>query len=272
MMAMRSASRIASSKSWVMKTMVLLQHRLQAHELVLHLAPDQRIERRERLVEEPQFRLHRQRAGDADPLLLAARELARDRTPRARRGRPARSSRAPAPRARSAPCPAPRAERRRCPAPSDAAAGRSAGTPCPSGGGGSRSSAWPRPASRSSPLNRISPAVGSISRDRQRTSVDLPEPDRPMMTKISPSRTARTTSRTRRRSAPLSPRRLPSPRFAAPESARPPGPNSFQTERQASFTGRSVVAAGMRLPALRLARGVKAPPRRAPPRRQGGST
>ena len=45
-----------------------------------------------------------------------------------------------------------------------------------------------RPRAGCSPLNRISPAVGSTSRDRQRTSVDLPEPDRPMMTKISPSR------------------------------------------------------------------------------------
>ena len=32
------------------------------------------------------------------------------------------------------------------------------------------------------------PTVGSISRDRQRTSVDLPEPDRPMMMKFSPCR------------------------------------------------------------------------------------
>src|SRR3546814_3992171 len=55
----------------------LAQHRLQAQELVLHLAADQRVERRERLVEEPDLRLHRQRAGDADALLLAARQLAR---------------------------------------------------------------------------------------------------------------------------------------------------------------------------------------------------
>ena len=60
MMAMRSASRIASSKSWVMKTMVFLQHALQPHQLVLHLAADQRIERREGLVEKPDLRLDRQ--------------------------------------------------------------------------------------------------------------------------------------------------------------------------------------------------------------------
>ena len=82
MMAIRSASRIASSKSWVMKTMVFCSTALQAQELVLHLAPDQRIERRERLVEEPELGLDRERAGDADPLLLAAGELARDSSAR----------------------------------------------------------------------------------------------------------------------------------------------------------------------------------------------
>src|SRR3546814_21142366 len=55
----------------------LAQHRLQAQELVLHLAADQRVERREGLVEEPDLRLHRQRARDADALLLAAGQLAR---------------------------------------------------------------------------------------------------------------------------------------------------------------------------------------------------
>ena len=55
----------------------LVQQRLQAQELVLHLAADQRIERRERLVEEPEFRLDGERAGDADALLLAAGQLAR---------------------------------------------------------------------------------------------------------------------------------------------------------------------------------------------------
>ncbi len=55
----------------------LLQLRLQPQELVLHLAADQRVERGERLVEEPQLRTDRQRAGDADALLLAARKLAR---------------------------------------------------------------------------------------------------------------------------------------------------------------------------------------------------
>ena len=51
---------------------------------------------------------------------------------------------------------------------------------------------WPRRACRCSraPM-KISPAVGSISRLRWRTSVDLPEPLRPMTQKISPGRTVR---------------------------------------------------------------------------------
>ena len=46
----------------------------------------------------------------------------------------------------------------------------------------------------SSPSIITSPAVGSTSRDRQRTMVDFPDPERPMMTKISPSRTSNVTS------------------------------------------------------------------------------
>ncbi len=43
---------------------------------------------------------------------------------------------------------------------------------------------------RSRPSKAISPAEGSTSRDRQRISVDLPDPDRPMMTKHSPVATS----------------------------------------------------------------------------------
>ena len=50
----------------------LLEHALEAHELRLHLAADKRIEGGERLVEKPDFGLYRERAGNADPLLLAA--------------------------------------------------------------------------------------------------------------------------------------------------------------------------------------------------------
>ena len=43
---------------------------------------------------------------------------------------------------------------------------------------------------------RTVPAVGSISRVRQRTSVDLPEPERPITTKTSPGATSKETSLT----------------------------------------------------------------------------
>ena len=56
----------------------LVQHPLEAQELVLHLPADERVERRERLVEEPDLGLDRERAGDADALLLATRELVRE--------------------------------------------------------------------------------------------------------------------------------------------------------------------------------------------------
>ena len=56
----------------------LLQAMLDAQELVLHLPPDQGVEGRERLVEKPELGLDGERPGDADPLLLSARELARE--------------------------------------------------------------------------------------------------------------------------------------------------------------------------------------------------
>jgi len=46
----------------------------------------------------------------------------------------------------------------------------------------------------SSPSNSTLPEVGRLSRFRQRTTVDFPEPDRPMTTKISPRRIFRFTS------------------------------------------------------------------------------
>ncbi len=48
----------------------------------------------------------------------------------------------------------------------------------------------------SSPSNRISPAVGSISRLRWRTRVDLPEPESPITTKHLPASMVSETSRT----------------------------------------------------------------------------
>ena len=54
----------------------LAQLALEAEELVLELVADDRVDRRERLVHEHHRRVGRQRTGDADPLLLAAGELA----------------------------------------------------------------------------------------------------------------------------------------------------------------------------------------------------
>ncbi len=48
----------------------------------------------------------------------------------------------------------------------------------------------------SRPPSRMLPAVGSMRRLMSRISVDLPEPERPMSTKISPSRTEKLASRT----------------------------------------------------------------------------
>ena len=222
---MRSASRIASSKSWVMKTMVLLQRRLQAQELVLHLAPDQRVERRERLVQEPDLRPHRQRARDPHPLLLPARQLPRQVALRPLR--PDELDHLARPRLALARArrPAPPAERRRCAARSGAAAGRSSGTPCPCGAGAARSARGPAPASGRAPRSGPRPAVGSTRRDRQRTSVDLPEPDRPMMTKISPGGTARLASIT----AGDQPRRRDLLRLAAPGCRRGTPPRRDRT-------------------------------------------
>ncbi len=49
----------------------------EAHHLVLHVAADQRVERRERLVEEHDRRVGGERPGESDPLLLTAAQLVR---------------------------------------------------------------------------------------------------------------------------------------------------------------------------------------------------
>ncbi len=47
----------------------------------------------------------------------------------------------------------------------------------------------------SSPYSFTVPAVGSMSRVSSRTSVDLPEPERPITTNTSPGATSKATSR-----------------------------------------------------------------------------
>ena len=73
--AMRSPSLIASSMSWVTKTIVLRMRCLQAQELVLQALAVDRVDGAERLVHEHQRRVGGQGAGDADALALAAGEL-----------------------------------------------------------------------------------------------------------------------------------------------------------------------------------------------------
>ena len=63
---------------------------VEAEDLVLHVAADQRVEGAERLVEEHDLGVDGEGPGQADPLLHAARQLVRvalARDPRARRGR-----------------------------------------------------------------------------------------------------------------------------------------------------------------------------------------
>ena len=72
---MRSPSLIASSMSWVTKTIVLRMLGLQAQELVLQPLAVDRVDRAERLVHEHQRRVGREGAGHADALALAAGEL-----------------------------------------------------------------------------------------------------------------------------------------------------------------------------------------------------
>ena len=73
------------------------------------------------------------------------------------------------------------------------------------------------------------PAVGSISRISVRTSVDLPEPERPMTTNTSPGQISSETSRTAT-VLPLLARSSPRDRSASglPTIRSPCGPNTFQ--------------------------------------------
>ena len=160
----------------------------------MQLAADQGIERGEGLVEEPQLGLDGERAGDADPLLLAARKLARKMalapleadqliTSRALRSRAPRGT--------------PWISRGKATLPSTSRCGSRAKFWNTMPNLWRRSSISSASPWRGCPRPRTGPpAVGSTSLDRQRTRVDLPEPDTPMMTKISPAWMSRLASRT----------------------------------------------------------------------------
>jgi hypothetical protein len=97
----------------------------------------------------------------------------------------------------------------------------------------------------SSPSNSSRPEVGSISRVRQRTSVDFPEPDSPITTNISPGATSKVTSRT----AAVHPVRSSSSRLLNAHSsglagtASAWGPKTFQRSRTAITGSRAPVVA-----------------------------
>ena len=158
-------------------------------QLVLQRDARDRIERAERLVEQQDPRLGRQRARHADALPLAARELIRDsdRDTSPRAARPARAARRPGARdSLRRPSRAAAAPSRRCRRPSGAAGARPAG---------SRSRCVRRSATGSTPRTSRrrrgpSPSSGSISRLIILTSVVLPLPDSPSTTISSPSRCA----------------------------------------------------------------------------------
>ena len=102
---MRSPILIASSMSWVTKTIVLRSSLVQAQEVVLQALAGDRVDRAERLVHQHHRRVGGQRAGHADALVLAARELRRVALAVAPRGR-GRRARAARARARGCgPCP-----------------------------------------------------------------------------------------------------------------------------------------------------------------------
>ena len=169
---------------------------LQPHHLVLHVAADQRVERAERLVVEHHRRVGGERARDADALLHAAGELVGERVldvlepDESEHLAGALASRS----AFATPwISSPKATfstTRRC-----------ASSPkCwkiieTEWRRSSRSSAALAPVT-SCPAIRIVPAVGSISRISVRTSVDLPEPERPITTNTSPGQTSSETSLT----------------------------------------------------------------------------
>ena len=209
----------------------LLEALLEAQHLVLHLAPDQRVERRERLVEDQHFGIDGERPREADALLHAAAQLVGVRgLDRREPDDGEQLARAFVALTLSTPCT------------SRPYATLSITVRC-----GKSPKCWKTIAtfvrrsarscfasapSTSWPQSVIVPDVGSISLVTQRTSVDLPLPERPMTTKTSPRLTSNEMSRdatvqpvlaiSSARGSSTSP--LPTTRAAF-------GPKTFQTSR-----------------------------------------
>ena len=75
--ATRVAMCLTTARSWAMNTYDRLEPLLQVREQVDDLRLDRDVERGDRLVADDEPRLDRERAGDADPLPLAAGEFVR---------------------------------------------------------------------------------------------------------------------------------------------------------------------------------------------------
>ena len=213
-----------------MKIMVFPVSCLEPDDLVLHVAADQRVERAERLVVEHQLGLDRERAREAHALLHAAGQLRRERVGHVVQADQLEHLVGALAGARPSTCPGSRGRRRRCRSPCGGRAGRSAGTPSRPCAGAARGGPRRRePVTSWSPILTV-PAVGSISRISVRTSVDLPEPERPMTTKTSPGQTSMLTSRTAA-TQPVFSRSSARGRSASgvPMTLSAFGPNTFQT-------------------------------------------
>ena len=161
--------------------------RLELVDQLLDLQRRDRVERRARLVHQDHLGLDRERARDAQPLLLAAGQ------PDARLAEPvldlvpqagAAQRRLDLPSQVAAPCaPSAAGRRRRCRRSTSSGTGSASGRPCRSRG--ARRRRRPRrvdvgSSSSTSPSARA-PGISSCMRLMQRTSVDLPQPDGPMI-------------------------------------------------------------------------------------------
>jgi hypothetical protein len=192
--AMRLPILKASSRSWLTKTMVRFSLACRSRSSSCSLDADQRVQRRERLVHQEDRRVGDKGAGQADALLHAARQFAHLALGPLRSGSPAPAGHRPWARA-SGDMPASSSPR-----PTFSRTVRQ----------GSRPNCWNTMAIRvarrrrsvaglalvtetilSPSSTRTSPRTTGFSAFTPRRSVDLPEPDRPISTRISPSATVR---------------------------------------------------------------------------------
>ena len=136
----------------------------QPDDLVLHVAADQRVERRERLVEQQDVGIGGQCSGEPDALLLSAAELVRAIAAHLRQARRVPASRWPC--GAAPPCRrrAPRDRTRRCRSAFGVAADRSVGTPstpcCGARRAACRGRPWSRRRRRSAPCRRSVRSAG----------------------------------------------------------------------------------------------------------------